>query len=96
MTFKDLIDSGFGSVIISGVLGLGLAALFQKACKDNNCVIIKGPPYKEIKDKIYIHDGKCIVYKPESASCEAKDNMKSDNKIKENKENKDNKDNKTK
>ena len=74
MTFKDLLDSGFGSVIISGVLGFGLAALFQKACKDNNCVIIKGPPYKDIKDKIYIHDGKCIVYKPESSSCEAKDN----------------------
>ena len=74
MTFKDLINSSFGSVIISGVLGLGLAALFQKACKDNNCVIIKGPPYKDIKDKIYIHDGKCIVYKPESSSCEAKDN----------------------
>jgi hypothetical protein len=73
MTFKDLIDSSFGSVIVSGVLGLGLAALFQKACKDNNCVIIKGPPYKDIKDKIYIHDGKCIVYKPESSSCEAKD-----------------------
>jgi hypothetical protein len=73
MTFKDLIDSGFGSVIVSGVLGLGLAALFQKACRDNNCIIIKGPPYKDIKDKIYIHDGKCIVYKPESSSCEAKD-----------------------
>ena len=76
MTFKDLIDSGFGSVIVSGVLGLGLAALFQKACKDNNCIIIKGPPYKDIKDKIYIHDGKCIVYKPESSSCETKDNTK--------------------
>jgi hypothetical protein len=73
MTFKDLIDSGFGSVIVSGVLGLGLAALFQKACRDNNCIIIKGPPYKDIKDKIYIHDGKCIVYKPESSSCEVKD-----------------------
>lgn len=76
MTFKDLIDSGFGSVIVSGVLGLGLAALFQKACRDNNCIIIKGPPYKDIKDKIYIHDGKCIVYKPESSSCEAKDKDK--------------------
>jgi hypothetical protein len=74
MTFKDLLDSGFGSVIISAVLGLGLAALFQKACKDNNCVIVKGPPYKDIKDKIYIHDGKCIVYKPESSSCDAKGN----------------------
>jgi hypothetical protein len=83
MTFKDLLDSGFGSVIISGVLGFGLAALFQKACKDNNCVIIKGPPYKDIKDKIYIHDGKCIVYKPESSSCDVKDSKNEKEKEKE-------------
>ena len=85
MTFKDLLDSGFGSVIISAVLGLGLAALFQKACKDNNCVIVKGPPYKDIKDKIYIHDGKCIVYKPESSSCDAKGKENEKENEKENK-----------
>ena len=74
MFLKDLVISGWGSVLISIILGLGLAALFQKACKDNNCVIIKGPPYKDIKDKIYIHDGKCIMYKPESSSCDANSN----------------------
>jgi len=73
MFLKDLVVNSWGSILISIILGIGLAALFQKACKDNNCMIIKGPPYKDIKDKIYIHDGKCIVYKPESSSCEAKD-----------------------
>jgi len=72
MAFKDLVESGWGAILISGILGFGLAALFQKACKDNNCVIIKGPSYNEIKDKIYIHDGKCITYKPESSSCDVK------------------------
>ena len=74
MFLKDLVITSWGSVFISIILGLGLAALFQKACKDNNCMIIKGPPYKDIKDKIYIHDGKCIVYKPESTSCDMKSN----------------------
>ena len=74
MFLKDLVITSWGSVLISIILGLGLAALFQKACKDNNCVIIKGPPYKDIKDKIYIHDGKCIMYKPESSSCDANSN----------------------
>ncbi len=74
MFLKDLVITSWGSVFISIILGLGLAALFQKACKDNNCMIIKGPPYKDIKDKIYIHDGKCIVYKPESTSCDVKSN----------------------
>lgn len=75
MFLKDLVITGWGSVLISIILGLGLAALFQKACRDNNCVIIKGPPYKDIKDKIYIHDGKCIMYKPESSSCDPKENQ---------------------
>ena len=46
MGFKNLIESGWGAILISSVLGFGLAALFQKACKDNNCIIIKGPSYK--------------------------------------------------
>jgi hypothetical protein len=80
MFLKRIVETDWGAILISGVLGLGLAALFQKACKDNNCVIVKGPPYKDIKDKIYIHDGKCIIYKPESTSCDKKE-------PKENKEN---------
>ena len=39
MFLKRIVETDWGSVLISGVLGLGLAALFQKACKDNNCVI---------------------------------------------------------
>jgi len=72
MFLKDVLVTDWGSSLISVLLGLGLAALFQKACRDNNCLIIKGPSYKSIKDKIYIHDGKCYTYKPESASCSAK------------------------
>ena len=72
MFLNDMMKNDWGTILISIVLGLGLAALFQKACKDNNCMIIKGSPYKEIKDKIYIHGGKCIVYKPESTTCDKK------------------------
>ena len=72
MFLSNMMKNDWGTIFISIVLGLGLAALFQKACKDNNCMIIKGSPYKEIKDKIYIHDGKCIVYKPESTTCDKK------------------------
>jgi hypothetical protein len=72
MVMKEFLENDVGSGIVSIILGIGLAALFQKACKDNNCIIIKGPAYKDIKDKIYIHDGKCYTYKPESASCPSK------------------------
>lgn len=79
MFVKDVLVTGWGSSLISVLLGLGLAALFQKACRDNNCMIIKGPSYKNIKDKIYIHDGKCYTYKPESSSCSGKKDLKDSN-----------------
>jgi hypothetical protein len=70
---KQYLDSEAGSIIISILLGLGLAALFRKACLDNNCVIIKGPPYKDIKDKIFIQEDKCYIYTPKSTQCEIKE-----------------------
>lgn len=78
MFLKDFLETDLGSFIVSALLGLGLAALFQKACNDNNCIMIKGPSYKKIKDKIYIHDGKCYTYKPESTSCSKEKNNKSE------------------
>lgn len=69
---KEYFRNDIGSIIISILLGLGLAALFQKACIDNNCLIVKGPAYKDIKDKIFIQDEKCYIYTPKSTQCNAK------------------------
>ena len=41
MEIKRLIHSGFGKVIIPILLGLGLATMFRKVCKDRNCVVFK-------------------------------------------------------
>lgn len=73
---RDYLDNEAGSIIISILLGLGLAALFQKACHDNNCMIIKGPPYKDIRDKIFIQDEKCYIYTPKTTKCETREALK--------------------
>lgn len=74
---RQYLNSEAGSIIISILLGLGLACLFQKACRDNNCIIIKGPPYKDIRDKIFIHDEKCYIYTPKSTKCNINESLKS-------------------
>ena len=43
MNFKRLINTSLGKIIISIMLGLGLATLFRKVCKDKNCITFKGP-----------------------------------------------------
>ena len=68
--FLKILESKHGSIIFSVLLGLGLASMFRKTCKKNNCYIIKGPQLKEISDKIYKIDKKCYKYRPESTLCD--------------------------
>ena len=57
-----LLDTPMGTIIMSVILGLGLAALFRKACGDKKCIVIKGPNSDEINKYYYkIHDD-CYKY----------------------------------
>ncbi len=64
-----LLDTREGQIIISLILGLGLAALFQRVCIDGNCVIIQGPPLEEVENKIFKQEDKCYRYKAENTTC---------------------------
>ena len=50
MGFEKVLKSENGINIISFILGLGLAALFRKVCNDDNCLIIEGPPLKDVEN----------------------------------------------
>ena len=56
-------------IIVSIILGLGLASLFRQACKGNSCIIAKGPNVKEISKKVYKIDEKCYKYTPYATKC---------------------------
>jgi hypothetical protein len=60
-----------GKVIMSILLGFGLASLFRTICKGKDCLIFHAPPLDEFKDKIYKSNGKCVKYNPVSAKCRA-------------------------
>lgn len=64
-----VLDYKFGSILISIILGLGLATLFAKVCKGSNCIIIKGPSIKEIEKTIYRIDDNCYKYTPIVTQC---------------------------
>lgn len=66
---KTLFESNAGSIVISIILGLGLAALFRKACTDNKCIVIQGPNTEEIKQNYYKMNGECYKYKPVFTEC---------------------------
>jgi hypothetical protein len=71
MNFKRLLTTPLGQIMISIILGLGLATLFRKACNDKNCIVFNGPVIKEIEGKIYKHGEKCYKYSSVSDKCDS-------------------------
>lgn len=67
---SKLIHSYTGKTIISILLGLGLATLFRKACKDRQCMVFYAAPIEKIKDKIYKFNDKCYTFKNVAKSCD--------------------------
>lgn len=74
MNFQRLLHSNIGVIFISILLGLGLATLFRKVCKDKTCIEFNGPILAEVSGKIYKHGEKCYTYTLETDSC--KENKK--------------------
>ncbi len=65
---KSIFESQLGCIIISLILGLGLAALFKKVCK-GDCVVIKAPNTSDVKNYYYKIDDDCYKYEPEVTTC---------------------------
>lgn len=69
MHLGKFVHTESGKIIMSIILGFGLASLFRTVCKDKGCVIFHAPPLEELKDKIYESNGKCIKYSHVATKC---------------------------
>jgi hypothetical protein len=72
MNVKRLLDTPLGHIFISLILGIGLASLFNKVCKDKNCIVFNGPILSEFEGKIYKHGEKCYKYSLNPSKCDSK------------------------
>lgn len=70
MNIKRLLNSDLGRVFISILLGLGLATLFRKVCKDKNCIKFSGPVIGDIEGKTYKYGDKCYTYTSNPTKCD--------------------------
>ena len=59
----------FGKIVISAILGLGLASLFRRVCDKRNCLVFHAPPLAEINKNVYSHSGKCYTFAADSVQC---------------------------
>ena len=53
MQLGKFLNTPTGKIMMSIILGFGLASLFRTVCKEKNCLIFMAPPHDEIDGKIY-------------------------------------------
>lgn len=70
MIINRLTKDPVGSIIFSIIMGLGLAALFRRACNGNDCVVIKSPSVGELDRYVYQIDQSCFKYTPHVVPCD--------------------------
>ena len=70
INFKRLLYNPVGKIIISILLGLGLATLFRKACNSRHCLLFHAPSIKKIKEQVFQYEDKCYKFKPKAESCQ--------------------------
>lgn len=70
-----IMHTKYGKILISILLGLGLASLFRKSCKHRNCMIFKVPHIEDVSKDIFKHDGKCYKFEHETVKCDPTKNI---------------------
>lgn len=72
---KVIIDRLFynytGQLFISCLLGLSLALLFRRVCKEN-CVIYIAPKHQDIEGKVFKLEDTCYSYSTTNVKCNDK------------------------
>ncbi len=58
-----------GRIIMSILLGFGLASIFRKVCDTTNCITFIGPSVEKIKNKIFQYHDKCYSYTYVASDC---------------------------
>ena len=69
---KKFMHDNNAKYLISILIGLGIATIFRKSCKNDDCYIFKGPYTTEIENNIYSFNNKCYKFIPKNITCKSK------------------------
>lgn len=69
MHLERFVQTETGKILMSIILGVGLASIFKASCKDKNCILMKAPALDQLNDKVYKVDNKCYKFKPTQTKC---------------------------
>ena len=71
MTYMmGVVQTRGGGILISALLGLGLATVFRRACVGGTCYVVHGPSVEHVTGHVWRVDDRCFVYVQEPAECD--------------------------
>jgi hypothetical protein len=61
-----------GKILLSIILGLGLASLFKASCDSRSCIVYKAPDFGDEKNKKTLkYNGKCYKAEEKIETCDS-------------------------
>ncbi len=69
---NNILHTSLGRLILSVILGLGLATFFRQICHNKDCFRFIGPEHNSLRDKIFSFDeenSKCYLFKEKLVKC---------------------------
>ena len=69
--FDRLLNTSLSRFFVSVILGIGLATLFRKTCKDRGCIEFNGPVISEIDGKTYKFGDVCYKFELTPDTCDS-------------------------
>ena len=71
MHLEKFVNSQNGKILMSILMGLGLATMFRQMCKGKRCRIKSAPPHDDVNGKIYKYNGKCYEFRKLDMDCKS-------------------------
>ena len=69
MNLLNKMKTPSGKIIMSILLGIGLATLFRSVCDDESCTTYVAVKPEDVKDKIIKNNNQCYKYSLETTRC---------------------------
>jgi len=75
MYLDKFVHSSTGKIVMSIILGIGLATIFRTVCTGKRCRIIAAPPMDDIDGQTYKFDNKCYKMEKQAVKCDKTKNV---------------------
>jgi hypothetical protein len=69
MSYWSLMENPWLAAFVSFMIGFGIASMFRPMCREGECIVLHGPPVKDVVDKVYQMGEKCVEFTTEVVPC---------------------------